>query len=492
MMPEKPTFTAGRERLLCLGALFCLLALSGIRDGVLLTRYDGPAGVDGYYYAVQVRSFVESRTFYYPTHTPFVLYMMSVAAKFGGDVVTAIQATGIFLHTALSLSLFALTTAVTKSMWKGLLAAAVTVSSVTHLIWLAEFLKQLGGLAFFFAGAACLAWKPDGKLTRPTAFLFVAVSVFCHKSIIFLIATLLCLALVFHLLLKIRGARLSWVKICAVILVGVCLPAAVAAQESLPVPRQIAETVLSAPQVPIKRTAFEEKLSLLFLAPLGLFLSLKESPVKRPGRGHRVMGVTALFTILFTLNPFLSHAEELMTISGRLDLLAYLQIAVLLPGVAWSLSSQTAALIISLSVISLLLLGNNTLPLGLQEGFKAGRKALANDLGRVHSQLPARPVIIAPHGIQFLVTYATGAFSQNSAPSDGGRESNVVWLVLGAPCKGAQNVTLVSTGRGCSVLIREGYPLPVTDAEKSQIIAMNPHLRNAPPEVMDRVLSVGN
>jgi hypothetical protein len=490
-MGEESIFKADRESLLCWGALFCLLALSGIKDGILLLQYDTPVGIDGYYYVVQVRSFLENGAFHYPTNTPFVLYLMSIAAKLSGDVVIGVKATSIFLHTVLSFSLFALVASLTKSMWTGLLASAVSVLSTTHLIWMGEFLNQLGGLAFFFLGAACLSQNPKSNFWRVAALVFFIISVFCHKSIVFLVAVWLSLALLFHTLKKIRSSRLSVLKICAVILFCLCLPA-VAARQAASMPQQISETVLSTPRIPIKRTAFEEKLSLLFLAPLGLALCLKESPAKPLRWPHYVIGSAALFTILFTLNPFLSHEEDLMTISQRLDLLSYLQISVLLSGIVWLLSNRRAALIISLSVISLLLLGNSALPIGFQRSFVARREALVNDLIRVRSKISANSVIIAPHGEQFLVTYATRMLSQKSAITNDGQEKNIAWLLFEAPCRASQNATLVSRSTSCALLVSENYPLPVTDAEKSQIILMNPHLKNAPGEVIDKVLTMKN
>jgi hypothetical protein len=454
-------------------------------------RYDTPAGIDGYYYVIQVRSFLENGTFYYPTNTPFVLYIASIAAKLSGSIVMGVKVTSIFLHMALSLSLFVLVATITKSKWIGLLASAISVISVTHLIWMAEFPKQLGGLAFFFSGAACLVQDPKSNFWRVAASILFVVSIFCHKSIVFLIAALLFLTLLFHALNKIRSSRLSVVKICGVILFCICLPY-VAAQKAVSMPQQISETVLSVPQIPIKRTAFEEKLSLLFLAPVGLILCLKNGSAKPLRRQHYVIGVTALFTILFTLNPFLNHGEELMTISQRLDLLSYLQVSVLLSGIIWLLASKRMSLIISLSIASLLLLGNDTLPVGLQRGFAAKRKALLNDLTKVRSMLTANSVIIAPHGEQFLVTYATGVPSQNSAVTSGGRERKVVWLLFGTPCEASPNATILSRNNICSQLVSENYPLPVTDAEKGQIIAMNPHLRNAPEEIIDKVLITKN
>jgi hypothetical protein len=244
--------------------------------------------------------------------------------------------------------------------------------------------------------------------------------------------------------------------------------------------------------MPIKRTAFEEKLSLLVLAPLGLALCLREAAARPARRSHYVIVITSLFTILFTLNPFLSHEEELLTISERLDLLSYIQISVLLPGIFWLLRSKTVALVISLSVICLLLLGNHTLPIGMQPSFIARRTALLNDLTGLRGELPPDALIIAPHGVQFLVTYATGAASQNSAPTGAGRETNIMWLVSGAPCRAGQNVIVVSRGRRCTLLVRETYAMPVTDEEKSQIMAANPHLKSVPQELIGRVLALEN
>ncbi|HET8671562.1 MAG TPA: hypothetical protein VFM05_13305, partial [Candidatus Saccharimonadales bacterium] len=113
-MLEESSFKTN-ESLLCLGALFCLLTLSAVRDSTLLMRYDVPIGIDGYYYVIQVKSYLENGRFYYPTHTPIVLYMMSLLANLIGNIVTAVKVTSIFLQIGLSLALFVLMTWITKS-----------------------------------------------------------------------------------------------------------------------------------------------------------------------------------------------------------------------------------------------------------------------------------------------------------------------------------------------------------------------------------------
>gem|GEM_PF-5107073 len=454
-------------------------------------QYDIPPGIDGYYYAIQVHSLLESGRFYYPSHTPLVLYLMSLAARTSGNIVTGIKVTSILLHTILSMSLFALGTFITKSVWKGLLASTVTVISVTHLIWMGEFLNQLGGLAFFFLGAACLARNPKSNFWRLTALVCFVIAAFSHKSIVFLIALLLLISLLFRLLINFRNSKLSYAKILIVIVSCICLPS-LASRQFVPLPQQVLETVLSIPQAPIKLTALEEKLSLLVLAPLALGLCLKMAPAKSSGWPHYAIGVTALFSILFTLNPFLSHGEELTTISQRLDLLSYLQISILLPGVVWLLNSRTTGLMISLSTLALLLLGNNPLPIGLQQGFVARRKALLNDFSGVRSKIPQNSIIIAPHGYEFLATYATGVRSQNSEPTNNDHDKNVLWLLFGTPCREGENITLLSKDIACTVLVSQKHPLLVTEAEKSAIIALNPHLKSASREGVEKVLSVSN
>jgi hypothetical protein len=491
-MIEASSFKSNLDTLVCLGALFCLLTLSGVRDSGLLMQYDVPIGIDGYYYVIQVNSFLESREFYYPTRTPVVLYIMSFLAWLTGNTVTAIKTASIFFHLALSLSLFVLMTAVTRSMWHGLLATTVSVASVTHLIWMGEFLKQLGGLTFFFWAAACLAQNPESKRRRLIATGLLVLALFCHKSIVFLVGVLLILTWLFHLLDQIRQSRprLSLMTIGAVIFFCLCLPALAAAQHVVSLPRQISETVLAVPQFPIKRTVFEEKVALLFLAPIALGLCLRRDSFRLAQWKYYVVGITALFTVLVTLNPFLSHEEELMTISERLDLLAFLQVSVLLSGVAWILSSRTAALVLSLSAVALLLLGNNILPIGLQRSFVGSRKLLVDDLIKVRSRIPSNAIIIAPHGEQFLVTYATGVASQNSAVTSGGQERTPIWLLFDSPCRASETTTILSHRRNCSLLVTENFPLAVTAAEKTRIMAMNPHLKKARIEVVDRVLAV--
>jgi hypothetical protein len=484
-MENHPHSETDRKLQLSLSSLLAILTFSSIRDAILLTRYRVPVGVDGYYYVVQVRSLLEKSVLYYPTKTPVVLGMISVVARLCGNPIVAAKLTSILLHAALTSALFVLISSITRSRWLGLLASVVSVISVAHLTWIGEFINQLGGITFALWAAACLAPNPTSKSRQVLAAILLLAAFFSHKSMIFLVLTFLILVLILWLVLKVWPSRFPLLRLGVVVGVLTCLPLIALHCGSLG--KQVTDSVSLLPRLPVTLAGFEEQVALMFLAPLGLFLVVRQSP--SPGIGRYAIGATALFAILFTLNPFLNHEGNLTTISERLDLLAYQQLAVLLPGVVWLMRTRVAALIISLCVVSLLLLGNKTLPIGIQPGFLERRETLLGDLTRAQPKIPDGSIIIAPHGDQFLVTFATGAKSQSKVPT-ANRAQEVFWLVLGAPCRTSEGLEILSDRGVCSILVTENLPLFVTDFEKRQVLSMNPHLRNAPVQIIDHLLVV--
>lgn len=478
-------FETDRNRWIVLSGLVAILCVSSIRDGLLLTRYSIPVGVDGYYYLVQIRSLLENGVLYYPSKTPLVLHVISGVARIGGNPLIAIKLTSIVFHGALTAALFVLLRSLTGSRWFGLLASVVSVVSVAHLTWISEFINQLGGITFGLWALASLVTNRKSKARWPLAAGLLAASFFSHRSMVLIVFTVIVLILILWLAWEVWPSRFPLLRTAIVVCVLACLPLVALIQPVFG--SQLKESVSLVPQLPLTPDWFEEQMALLFLAPFALYLVVTQSPGSRLAR--YTIGTSALFALLFTLNPFLTHKGNLTTITERLDLLAYLEIAILLPGVVWLVKTRSVALTISSCVLALLLLGNKTLPIGVQAGFLDRRETLLRNLSEGQPEIPQGSIIIAPHGDQFLATFVTRVPAQNKI-SAAGPSQEVFWLLLGTPCQINEAQKSEGPADACSLMVSEKRPLFVTNLEKSHVLSQNPHLRQAPASTIDRLLIV--
>src|ERR1041385_2276171 len=78
--------------------LLLLLIAVTLRDLTLLLSYPVAAGLDGYYYVLQVDEFLKLGRFYFPSNTPFVFLFLAGIRLLTGDTVLAVKIGGVALH----------------------------------------------------------------------------------------------------------------------------------------------------------------------------------------------------------------------------------------------------------------------------------------------------------------------------------------------------------------------------------------------------------
>jgi hypothetical protein len=138
-------------------ALVLVAAAVHARLGVL-QAYPEPVGVDGYWYAVQIRSLLEEGTTYYPSLPGSLWFLLPFAA--GGGVVEGIKLGAAVGASLQALAAFALGRRLARSTAAGVVAAAVVATSPASIYLTTEFVKQgiaLAALAGFLAALAA-AW----------------------------------------------------------------------------------------------------------------------------------------------------------------------------------------------------------------------------------------------------------------------------------------------------------------------------------------------
>jgi len=157
-----------------------LIALAGwMRWRFLTTTSNMPLGIDGFYYAVQLRSLLGGQGLYYPA-SPMAFWLMLPGAWVLGPVDGA--KFGAALGTALAAApVYALVRRATGERAAGLLGAALITTAAGSFQLAAEFVKQGIGLTLALTFVATLAAgldapKGTGRTVRLTlaALLFAA------------------------------------------------------------------------------------------------------------------------------------------------------------------------------------------------------------------------------------------------------------------------------------------------------------------------------
>jgi hypothetical protein len=175
-----------------------------------------------------------------------------------------------------------------------------------------------------------------------------------------------------------------------------------------------------------------EQIILLLIIPLTLFALFLRRCKGQSYLSYIVLGSISLFGILITINPFLTNTGG-TGLTWRLGLLAYIQVAILVPGLCWLTAfwRRDAPVLIMAFVAPLMVVSAfHSYPYGMQGEFLANRVILAMHLPDCKQQLQAEPVVISPHGDEFLVTWALGVPSQQVAPANKASRT-IYWLLRG-------------------------------------------------------------
>lgn len=422
-------------RVLALAALLIILGAGCIRDAYLLSQHNVAVGIDGYYYVLQIDTLKNEHRLYFHTRTPFVLYGLGVINHFTNGSVAAVKAGAVLLHALLSLGIFALILSTTRNHWLSVLGAGLALISGLHLYMIVEFISSLGALTFLVWSVwAAVRWAR----TRKPAWLILlvvllAAAVFSHQLALAVAIIVAVSLLLFRGLVSFRShGKYGFAALIAVIAIYFA-PALAKAQSVIAIPESLLPELTAVPQWPIAYDHLPETLILAVFASLALALLL--GPL-RPWAGTIVgslVGSVAIWSLLVTLNPFLNGTNGWTGTVGRLRGLAYIQVALIIPGVIWLALSVRPKIVPYLLAVLPAFAILTTLwasPLGLQSEYLLRRARLAQRLPYLKGAVPSDSIIIAAHGDQFLVSSALGIASQRAAPAS--TRPTTYWL-LDAP-----------------------------------------------------------
>ncbi|HYE13438.1 MAG TPA: hypothetical protein VD968_03240, partial [Pyrinomonadaceae bacterium] len=476
---------------LCAVAVPCAVLAAGVaRDAAALLRYPAAVGLDGYYYVLQINALQQTGALHFPTGAPLVLYLMAGVGYLTGEPVLAVKTTGLLLHFALGLGVLALLRSLTRSPWPGALGAAMVSASSLRLYMTAEFVSNLGGLTFLVWAAWCALryFRLRRRAWAAAALVLLAGGALSHRSILPLAASL-ALTSVFaqFFLAPARGRAARMVALLALAALWLS-PAVLATQGLFDLPPRLAGAISATPRPPFDRYALAEEIILLLAAPLCILLIAKARP-GAPGAAEVVIVSLALFSLLFTLNPFLNPQGGWVGLAGRARGLAYIQAALLVPGLLWLLWRRSRLLVLyaAAALVPLMLLSAAAPPpRGISRDYLAERSVLTETLPALRVDVAPNSIVVARHGDEFLVTALTGLPSQQTPPNDSPRYGTVYWLLHQAPPQTLDGSTIVlregADGRFVG-LLEDGRLRAklggLSDPERRRLFARNPHLRRA-------------
>jgi hypothetical protein len=177
--------TVSSQREYTLAAAIILTAISiSVCSYRLLHQLSGPAGFDGYYYVLQVESIVKSGVTRLHTATPAVFYIQAVVALIVGNVIAGIKLSVIVATLVLFLLVYRVGHEDTADPWASLVGSSVIVLATPFEYIQVEFVKTLFGLIFVLS--AFLTLKAHLKTRRIGSLIsgigFLAIGALSHKA----------------------------------------------------------------------------------------------------------------------------------------------------------------------------------------------------------------------------------------------------------------------------------------------------------------------
>ncbi|MDT4955419.1 MAG: hypothetical protein QOJ02_3557 [Acidobacteriota bacterium] len=469
-------------------ALLAELLIGGWHDAMTLLKYPVAVGIDGYYYVLQVNELQYHGHFYFPTSTPLILYALAGLSRLTGDSVLAIKIGSIILHAALCFGIFALIAGATRSRWLGVLGSALAVISSAHFYMIGEFINNLGAVTFLIW---CGWFTMRAFQTRRNIWILLAcvsliAATFSHRSAL-LLAMILALSLFLMRLListKSRGLRLAGIL---TILIIWCAPAILVLQPLVQLPAWLQGDFSSVPSLPLSRVGVAEQLLLMVLAPATLIIITLGRRRPEDNIASLIFGSVALWGLLTTLNPFLNHNREWIGVTWRLSMLAYIQVAILVPGVIWLVIPfkrealfYIAALVLPLMIWSM----RDSLPYGMRGEYLSERAEMVKRLPLYRQQLGPNSLIISPHGDQFVVTSVLGVPSQQRWPNSNTYDS-IYWLLhqVGPHFLTPSMTVLMPEREGLYTVLAKDDEVSqqmkaIGPFEQRQLLISNPHLHD--------------
>ena len=331
--------------------------------------------------------------------------------------VVALKLGALASHLSLCLGVYVLLKLLTKSNVYALCSVLIIATSSLHAFLLSEFLSNSIAVSFLIwsGNFALLINRRAGTLAVTAAGLCALLAIFSHRSGVFLLAVFVVSFVLFRLMTCSDATTFRKATGLGVTVVLFFAP-------QLTQPPQI---------LTLGRLALLEK-TLLLVGSVSLLLFIRENEGMNRLM-YRFSGAIALMSLLVTLNPFLNRETGSLSVAERLSLLAYIQLAILMPSL-FSLSSPILtrwalpaclALSVLFSAISLQMIP----PRGLSNEYLSRRAELIDMLRKHRRTLDEVKLVIAPHGDQFVVTDVLGVPSQQKWTAN--QQDIPYWLLQG-------------------------------------------------------------
>jgi hypothetical protein len=272
--------------------------------------------------------------------------------------------------------------------------------------------------------------------------ILLVLAIGSHRSIIPLVTVGLWSFSLWALFLRARNNQnlSQQILIFIAVLLSIAFPVLIVLSSSwISFPIDIQNNLTSFPKLPFRLSTLPEILLLSIFTPFCLWLMLSKQGENLSQTFKYTLGTIALFSILLTLNPFLSSDLGFSSLGGRLRVLSFIQVSLLVSGSVFLVSERWKANKINRIVWGLIavivvpiMIGSYSLPLprGIQKDFLETRENMIQGLENNKKNLDKNSIIIANHGQQFLVTAITGIKSQQTYPKEGELKP-IYWLVEG-------------------------------------------------------------
>jgi hypothetical protein len=459
------------------------------RDAALILSDSRAIGIDSYYYILQADSLRTIGHAYFSTHFPIVLYVLAILSYLIPNTILALKIGSLLLESLLYVGISSLVLVSTRSRGLAALAVIVTGISNLHFYMLTEFINHLGGLVFLVGCALC-AIKANHSCKRSwryLAFACLITATFSHRSILSIsIILFACVALIRMLLVEQRYVRYFAVPIALAIWI---LPFAIASGRLCDEATKVCGALSSSIQSPFESIGKPELLALAVLAPLNLAGVLSAQRLTHSRMWCYIFGSVALWSLLLTLNPFLNREHGWSGVAGRLTGMAFLQLGILLPGAIFVFrrSRVLTLSVIGLGVAFLIFRGQSPIPVGMRPEYLSKRQELIEVLSSHQEELRSKPMIIAAHGDEFMITSLFGVESQHTGlPNASPGGDSAYWLIKGLPPQyTSPSMTILGTSLdGTHIVLVADRDLwsqtvirSMTGFEWQEFLSMNPHLR---------------
>jgi hypothetical protein len=465
--------------------------LSTLRDSSSLFSYPVAVGADGYYYVLQVNQLLKNGHLYFASYTPLAFYVLAGLSFLTRNSILAIKLGSLGFNALLCLGVFALVSSTTRNQWLGILGCAIAALSGMHFYMIAEFIKNLAGVALLIWAAWCAIRALENYRARWVVIssVFIILALLSHISIWGIAPGMFVLVLILRCLTNEKRSKLLKLTLVFAVLFLMICPALIAFQRFVQLPPWLGSELLIRPRWPISLRSpagKAEMLALLLTAPTTLYLIVRHRPASS-GNRFRLVGAVAMWSVVVTLNPFLNHDMKQLGIVGRLDHLMYLQVAIIFPaliGLSLHFHRKLARLLLALTPCFLAASLLASFPKGLQSWYLIERQQMIQALPEHRQQLGTNPLVIAQHGDEFVVTWVLGIPAQQNVTRHTNNQS-VYWLlhqVNPALLTPSMEVVMEENSGFGLVLVKKDELREWLDhldkEEKDRVLAQNPHLEN--------------